>query len=110
MDATESYPWDNRDETAGLRGISEAEITFEDMDLPPEALELPPRGLRKGIADLADPDMQMSRTSKTQSDPTKKKHHEVGIPCERASFSSIGSSDRMSSSMVTNRIESSMPK
>ncbi len=43
-----------REPTMGLRGIPEAEIAFEDMDLPPEALVLPPRGLRKGFADLMD--------------------------------------------------------
>ncbi|MGE0222526.1 MAG: 3-sulfinopropanoyl-CoA desulfinase [Acetobacteraceae bacterium] len=43
-----------REPTMGLRGIPEAEIAFEDMDLPPSALVLPPRGLRKGFADLMD--------------------------------------------------------
>ncbi|QQS13336.1 MAG: acyl-CoA dehydrogenase family protein [Rhodospirillales bacterium] len=41
-----------REPTMGLRGIPEAEIAFEDMDLPPSALVIPPRGLRKGFADL----------------------------------------------------------
>jgi alkylation response protein AidB-like acyl-CoA dehydrogenase len=36
----------------GLRGIPEAEIVFEDMELPPSALVIPPRGLAKGFADL----------------------------------------------------------
>src|SRR3546814_10195803 len=36
----------------GLRGIPEAEIVFEDMELPPSALVMPPRGLKKGFADL----------------------------------------------------------
>ena len=41
-----------REPTMGLRGIPEAEIAFEDMDLPPSALVIPPRGLKKGFADL----------------------------------------------------------
>ncbi len=41
-----------REPTMGLRGIPEAEIAFEDMELPPSALVMPPRGLRKGFADL----------------------------------------------------------
>jgi alkylation response protein AidB-like acyl-CoA dehydrogenase len=36
----------------GLRGIPEAEILFEDMEVTADALLLPPRGLRKGFADL----------------------------------------------------------
>ena len=42
----------NREPTMGLRGIPETEILFEDMELTPDALVLPPRGLRKGFADL----------------------------------------------------------
>ncbi|MCW5745667.1 MAG: acyl-CoA dehydrogenase family protein [Alphaproteobacteria bacterium] len=41
-----------REPTMGLRGIPEAEIAFEDMELPPSALVMPPRGLNKGFADL----------------------------------------------------------
>ncbi len=41
-----------REPAMGLRGIPEAEILFEDMTLPADALVLPPRGLRKGFADL----------------------------------------------------------
>ncbi|MBL8673654.1 MAG: acyl-CoA dehydrogenase family protein [Rhodospirillales bacterium] len=41
-----------REPTMGLRGIPEAEIAFEDMELPPSALVIPPRGLKKGFADL----------------------------------------------------------
>ncbi len=41
-----------REPTMGLRGIPEAEISFEDMELPPSALVIPPRGLKKGFADL----------------------------------------------------------
>ncbi len=36
----------------GLRGIPEAEVIFEDMALPASSLLLPPRGLKKGFADL----------------------------------------------------------
>ena len=41
-----------REPAMGLRGIPEAEILFEDMELTADALVLPPRGLRKGFADL----------------------------------------------------------
>jgi 3-sulfinopropanoyl-CoA desulfinase len=41
-----------REPTMGLRGIPEAEIAFEDMELPPSAMIEPPRGLKKGFADL----------------------------------------------------------
>jgi len=41
-----------REPTMGLRGIPEAEVLFEEMELPPSMLVLPPRGLKKGFADL----------------------------------------------------------
>src|SRR5262249_45483069 len=41
-----------REPTMGLRGIPEAVIDFHDMELPPSALVIPPRGLKKGFADL----------------------------------------------------------
>ncbi len=41
-----------REPAMGLRGIPESEIIFEEMVLPGDALVLPPRGLRKGFADL----------------------------------------------------------
>ncbi len=41
-----------REPTMGLRGIPEAEVFLEDMELPPSMLVLPPRGLKKGFADL----------------------------------------------------------
>ncbi|HVH77071.1 MAG TPA: 3-sulfinopropanoyl-CoA desulfinase [Stellaceae bacterium] len=41
-----------REPAMGLRGIPEAEIVFEAMWLPADALVLPPRGLKKGFADL----------------------------------------------------------
>jgi alkylation response protein AidB-like acyl-CoA dehydrogenase len=43
-----------REPAMGLRGIPETEIRFEDMEVPEEALVLPPRGLGKGFADLMD--------------------------------------------------------
>ena len=51
---TEGLAIGRREPTMGLRGIPEAEVSFEDMELPPSALVLPPRGLRKGFADLMD--------------------------------------------------------
>ncbi len=42
----------DREPTMGLRGIPEAEVFFEDLELPPANLVLPPRGLKKGFADL----------------------------------------------------------
>ena len=41
-----------RERTMGLRGIPETEIRFEDMAVPGSAMVVPPRGLRKGFADL----------------------------------------------------------
>ncbi len=41
-----------RERTMGLRGIPEAEVICEDMEVAASALVLPPRGLRKGFADL----------------------------------------------------------
>ncbi len=43
-----------RERTMGLRGIPEAEIRFEDMELPMSAIVMPPRGFAKGFADLMD--------------------------------------------------------
>jgi alkylation response protein AidB-like acyl-CoA dehydrogenase len=41
-----------REPTMGLRGIPEAEVILEDLELPPSALVLSPRGLKHGFADL----------------------------------------------------------
>src|SRR3984893_8956288 len=41
-----------REPAMGLRGIPETEIIFEDMEVTADALVLPPRGLKKGFADL----------------------------------------------------------
>jgi len=43
-----------REPTMGLRGIPEAEVLFEDMAVPASDLVVPPRGLRRGFADLMD--------------------------------------------------------
>jgi alkylation response protein AidB-like acyl-CoA dehydrogenase len=51
-DETRGLRIGTREPAMGLRGIPEAEILFEDMALDADALVLPPRGLRKGFADL----------------------------------------------------------
>src|SRR5678815_959080 len=51
-DETRGLKITKREPTMGLRGIPEAVIDFEDMDVPPSALVIPPRGLKKGFADL----------------------------------------------------------
>jgi alkylation response protein AidB-like acyl-CoA dehydrogenase len=51
-DETDGLRIGKREPTMGLRGIPEAEVIFEDMELTPEALVLPPRGLTHGFADL----------------------------------------------------------
>ncbi len=51
-DETEGLKIGAREPTMGLRGIPEAEVGFEDMEVPPSMLVLPPRGLKKGFADL----------------------------------------------------------
>lgn len=51
-DETEGLKIVRREPTMGLRGIPEAEILFEDMEIAPAMLVMPPRGLKKGFADL----------------------------------------------------------
>ncbi len=51
-DETDGLVIGSRAPTMGLRGIPEAEVMFEDMAVPPSSLVIPPRGLRKGFADL----------------------------------------------------------
>lgn len=51
-DETEGLRIGQREPTMGLRGIPEAEVFFEEMVVPPANLVLPPRGLKKGFADL----------------------------------------------------------
>ena len=41
-----------REPAMGLRGIPETEVHFEDMEIAPDRMVIPPRGLRKGFADL----------------------------------------------------------
>jgi hypothetical protein len=41
-----------REPTMGLRGLPETEILLNDLALPPAMLLMPPRGLKKGFADL----------------------------------------------------------
>ncbi len=41
-----------REPAMGLRGIPETEVHFEDMEIAPAMMVIPPRGLRKGFADL----------------------------------------------------------
>lgn len=43
-----------REPAMGLRGIPETEIIFEDLEIRDDMLVLPPRGLRRGFADLID--------------------------------------------------------
>jgi alkylation response protein AidB-like acyl-CoA dehydrogenase len=53
-DVTKGLRVGSREPTMGLRGIPEAEIIMEDMEVGADALVMPPRGLRKGFADLMD--------------------------------------------------------
>jgi alkylation response protein AidB-like acyl-CoA dehydrogenase len=41
-----------REETMGLRGMPEGELTFENLEVPASMLVLPPSGFRRGFADL----------------------------------------------------------
>ena len=41
-----------REPTMGLRGMPEAEIIFEDLEVPASMVVLPPSGFRRGFADL----------------------------------------------------------
>ena len=41
-----------REPAMGLRGIPETEIRFEDMEVPADRVVMPPRGFRRGFADL----------------------------------------------------------
>jgi alkylation response protein AidB-like acyl-CoA dehydrogenase len=51
-DETRGLKIGKREPAMGLRGIPETEIIFEDMEVTADALVLPPRGLKKGFADL----------------------------------------------------------
>jgi alkylation response protein AidB-like acyl-CoA dehydrogenase len=41
-----------REQTMGLRGMPEGELTFENLEVPAEMAVLPPSGFRRGFADL----------------------------------------------------------
>jgi len=41
-----------REQTMGLRGMPEGELTFENLEVPTSMAVLPPSGLRRGFADL----------------------------------------------------------
>ena len=41
-----------REQTMGLRGMPEGELTFEDLEVPADMAVLPPSGFRRGFADL----------------------------------------------------------
>jgi alkylation response protein AidB-like acyl-CoA dehydrogenase len=41
-----------REQTMGLRGMPEGELTFEDLEVPASMVVLPPSGFRRGFADL----------------------------------------------------------
>ncbi len=43
-----------REPTMGLRGIPETQVIFENLEVPAEMLVLPPKGLRRGFAQLMD--------------------------------------------------------
>jgi alkylation response protein AidB-like acyl-CoA dehydrogenase len=51
-DETQGLRIGRREPAMGLRGLPETEIVFENMAVSADALVLPPRGLRKGFADL----------------------------------------------------------
>jgi len=51
-DETPGLSFGNREPTMGLRGLPEVEVLFNDMEVGPEMLVLPPSGFRRGFADL----------------------------------------------------------
>jgi 3-sulfinopropanoyl-CoA desulfinase len=51
-DETPGLKIGKREPAMGLRGIPEGEVIFEDMEVPPSSLVLPPRGLKHGFGDL----------------------------------------------------------
>ena len=51
-DETKGLITGQREPTMGLRGIPETEILFEDMEVAPAMLVMPPRGFKHGFADL----------------------------------------------------------
>ena len=53
-DETKGLIIGKREPAMGLRGIPETQILFQDMEITPDRMVIPPRGLRKGFADLMD--------------------------------------------------------
>jgi alkylation response protein AidB-like acyl-CoA dehydrogenase len=51
-DETPGLRFGRREPTMGLRGIPEMEVVFEDMEVGPDMVVLPPSGFRRGFADL----------------------------------------------------------
>jgi len=51
-DVTPGLSYGLREPTLGLRGIPEMEVLFDDMEVGPEMVVLPPSGFRRGFADL----------------------------------------------------------
>jgi len=51
-DQTKGLVIGKREPTMGLRGIPEAEVLFQDMEVGDEMVVLPPSGFRRGFADL----------------------------------------------------------
>ena len=51
-DETPGLSFGLREPTMGLRGIPEMEVIFDNMEVAPDMVVLPPSGLRRGFADL----------------------------------------------------------
>ena len=51
-DETPGLRFGRREPTMGLRAIPEMEVSFEDMEVGPEMVVLPPSGFQKGFGDL----------------------------------------------------------
>jgi alkylation response protein AidB-like acyl-CoA dehydrogenase len=51
-DEAKSLRVSRREETMGLRGMPEGELTFENLEVPAAMAVLPPSGFRRGFADL----------------------------------------------------------
>ena len=53
-DETKGLVIGKREPAMGLRGIPETQVIFQDMEITPDRMVIPPRGLKKGFADLMD--------------------------------------------------------
>jgi alkylation response protein AidB-like acyl-CoA dehydrogenase len=51
-DEAEGLRVTRREQTMGLRGMPEGELTFENLEVPADMAVLPPSGFRRGFADL----------------------------------------------------------